>query len=108
MSRGKVFECEITISTGVEEKLLKKHSIEVWEIEEVVYDDPDAFTISYQDCYFIYGQTFAGRYLIVLVRILSQEEIVGLNFPSGMNVIKVITARDMNPKQRKLYNQKRE
>jgi uncharacterized DUF497 family protein len=108
MGRGKVFECEITISTGVEKKLFKKHSIELWEIEEVIYDDPSAFSISYQDCYFIYGQTFAGRYLIVLVRILSQKEIVKLNFPSGVNVIKIITARDMNPKQRKLYKQKME
>ena len=108
MSRGKVFECEITISAGVEEKLLKKHSIEIWEIEEVIYDDPNAFSISYRDCYFIYGQTFAGRYLIVLVRILSQEDIVKLNFPSHVNVIKIITARDMNPKQRRLYNKKKE
>lgn len=108
MTRGKVFECEITISSGVEEKLLKKHSIEVWEIEEVVYDDAFAFSISYLDCYFIYGQTFAGRYLIILVRILSKEEIAKLNYPSGINGIKIITARDMNAKQRKLYNQKKE
>jgi hypothetical protein len=46
MTQGKVFECEITLSSGVEEKLLKKNSIEVWEIEEVVYDDADAFSIS--------------------------------------------------------------
>ncbi len=108
MGRGKVFECEVTVSTGVEEKLIKKHSIEVWEIEEVIYDDPYAFSLSYQDCYFIYGQTLAGRYLIVLVRILSREEVVTLNSLSGVNVIKIITARDMNQKQRKLYNQKKE
>lgn len=107
MQRGKAFECEITISTGVEEKLLRKHSIEFWEIEEAIYEDPYAFSISFKDCYFIYGTTFSGRYLLILIRILSPEEIAALNFPSETNVIKVITARDMNVKQRKLYNQKK-
>ena len=107
MTRGNVFECEITVSTGVEEKLLRKHAIEIWEIEEVVYEDPHAFPLSYQDCYFIYGQTFAGRYILVLVRILSQDEVVDLNLYPKINVIKIITARDMNEKQRKLYSSKR-
>ena len=75
MGRGKPFQCEITVSTGVEEKLFKKHNIEIWEIEEVIYDDPYALSISYRDCYFIYGRTFSGRYLLVLVRILSLKEI---------------------------------
>ena len=107
MTRGKVFECEVTISSGVREKLLRKHHIEVWEIEEVIYDDPYAFSLSYQNCYFIYGQTFAGRYLIVLVRVLSQDEMIQLKLNPKVNVIKIITARDMNEKQRKLYLQKR-
>ena len=46
MAKGKPFECEITISSGVEQKLLKKHNIELWEIEEVVYDDSYAFSIT--------------------------------------------------------------
>lgn len=107
MTRGKVFECEITISPGVKEKLLRKHSIGIWEIEEVIYEDQYAFSISYQDCYFIYGQTFAGRYLLVLVRVLSREEIAKMHFPPRTNMIKIITARDMNAKQRKLYIKKR-
>ena len=107
MTRGKVFECEVTVSTGVKEKLSRKHTIEIWEIEEVVYDDPYAFSLSYQDCYFIYGRTFAGRYLLVLVRVLSQDEVGNLNLPPKTNVIKIITARDMNAKQRNLYHNKR-
>jgi len=107
MARGKPFECEITISTGVKEKLLKKHNIEAWEIEELIYDDPHAFSISYRDCYFIYGQTFSGRYILVLVRILSPEEVSQLGFDQRSNVLKIITARDMNTKQRKIYNQKK-
>ena len=107
MGRGKPFQCEITISSGVEEKLFKKHHIEVWEIEEVIYDDPYAFSITYRDCYFIYGQTFSGRYLLVLVRVLSSEKVSRLGFRSESHLIKIITARDMNTKQRKLYNTKR-
>jgi len=50
MGRGKVFQCEVTISSGVREKLFKKHNIEIWEIEEVIYDDPHAFSIYWLDC----------------------------------------------------------
>lgn len=107
MTKGKVFECEVTISTGVKETLLRKHNIEIWEIEEVIYDDPYSFSLSYQDCYFIYGQTFAGRYLIVLVRVLSKNEVTKLKLNPKVNVIKIITSRDMNEKQRKLYLKKR-
>jgi uncharacterized DUF497 family protein len=103
IAMAKPFECEITISFGVEHKLLQKHKIELWEIEEVVYDDPYSFSLTYRDCYFIYGCTFAGRYLLVLVRVLSAEEIAELPFVHGTNVIRVITAREMNKTQRHLY-----
>ena len=107
MGRGKAFQCEITVSSGVKEKLLQKHNIEVWEIEEVIYDDPHAFSFTYRNCYFIYGRTFSGRYLLVLVRVLSSEEVSELGFNPGTNLLKIISARDMNTKQRKLYNRKR-
>ncbi len=107
MGRGKVFQCEVTISSGVKEKLFKKHNIEIWEVEEVIYDDPHAFSITYRDCYFLYGQTFSGRYLLILVRLLSSEEATQLGFKQEINVIKIITSRDMNTSQRKVYNQKR-
>jgi uncharacterized DUF497 family protein len=103
MTKGKVFEWEITVSSGVKEKLLMKHNIEIWEIGEVIFDDPHAFSLAYQDCYFIYGQSFSGRYLLVIVRILSTEEAIALNFQPGINVIRIITARDMNQKQRRMY-----
>ena len=49
MGRGKVFECEVTVSSGVKEKLQVKHHIEIWEVEEVIYDDPHAFSLIYKD-----------------------------------------------------------
>ena len=107
MGRGKVFQCEVTISSGVREKLFKKHNIEIWEVEEVIYDGPHAFSITYRDCYFLYGQTFSGRYLLILVRLLSSEDVTKLGFKKGINFIKIITARDMNKNQRKMYNKKR-
>ena len=36
MGLGKAFQCEITVSSGVKEKLFKKHNIEIWEIEEAI------------------------------------------------------------------------
>ena len=107
MGRGKVFQCEITVSSGVEEKLFSRHNIEMWEIEEAVYDDPGAFSITYRDCHFIYGQTFAGRYLLVLGRILSAEEVCQFGIEAKTNVLKVITARDMNRNQKNTYNKRR-
>ena len=107
MGRGKVFQCEVTISSGVREKLFKKHNIEIWEVEEVIYDDSHAFSITYRDCYFLYGQTFSGRYLLILVRLLSSEDVTKLGFKQGINFIKIITARDMNKNQTKMYDQKR-
>ena len=89
MGRGKVFQCEATVSSGVREKLLKKHNIEIWEVEEVIYDDPHAFSITYRDCYFLYGQTFSGRYLLILVRLLSLEEVTKLGFNNAINFIKI-------------------
>lgn len=107
MGRGKVFQCQITVSSEVENKLFKKHHIEIWEVEEVIYEDPNAFSLTYRDCYFVYGQTFAGRYLLILVRVLSADEVSKLGFPPKPKVLKIITARDMNPRQRRTYDKRR-
>lgn len=107
MVRGKVFECELTVSSGVKQKLIEKHNIETWEVEEIIYDDPYAFSLTHKDCYFVYGQTFSGRYLLVLVRVLSAEEVTQLGFVPDAKIVKIITARDMNLKQRRMYNQRK-
>jgi uncharacterized DUF497 family protein len=107
MVAGKVFQCEVTVSSGVKEKLLLKHNIEIWEVEEAIYDDSNAFSIVHRDCYFIYGQTYSGRYILVLVRILSSQEVIDLGDEPGRNVLKIITARDMNKKQRRKYSNRK-
>ncbi len=45
MGRDMPFQCEVTVSSGVKEKLSRKRDIDIWEIEEVIYDDPNAFSI---------------------------------------------------------------
>jgi uncharacterized DUF497 family protein len=104
MGRGKPFECEVIVSPGVEEKLSRKHGLEMWEIEEAIFDDPNAFSLKHKDCHFVYGQTLSGRYLLVLVRVLEMEEVRNLGFARGTNLVKIITARDMNQGQRRYYN----
>ncbi len=103
MGKEKIFECEITVSTGVREKLLEKHGIEIWEVEDILYDDPDAFSLKQRDCRFVYGRTYSGRYLLVLARVLRFEEIEALGLDPNVNFVRIITARDMNTKQRRLY-----
>ena len=80
MGQRKVFQCEVTISSVVREKFFKKHNIEIWEVEEVIYDDPHAFSITYRDCYFLYGQTFSGRYLLILVTKPTMEKVNVVSF----------------------------
>ena len=43
----------------------------------------------------------------MLVRVLSSAEVTELGFVSDANIVKIITARDMNLKQRKMYNQRK-
>jgi len=71
-------------------------------VAEAVY--PRAFSVSHQDCHFVCGRTFSGRYLLVLVRVLSPDEVLNLGFDSGANVI---TARKMNTTQRKMCKKRR-
>jgi len=107
MVKGKLFECEVTVSPGVRQKLFKNHNIEIWEVEEVIYEDPYAFSLSHEDSYFIYGRTFSGRYLLVLVRVLTSAEVTELDIVSDANILKIISARDLSIKQRKRYNRRK-
>jgi len=106
-TRSKVLECCLTASSGVEAKLSSKHALEVWEVEEALYDDPSAFALRHGDFHFVYGTTLAGRYLLILVRLLEPEETARLNLDTQQNWIRLITARDMNHAQRRLYERRR-
>lgn len=45
-----------------------------------------------------------SRYLLVLVRVLEIEEVLNLGFARGTNLVKIISARDMNQGQGRYYN----
>ena len=83
---------------GNVEKKLIKHNVENWESEQVffnrplfVIDDPK-HSISEKRCA-AFGKTDADRFLIVV-------------FTKRGDLIRVISARDMNKKEREFYDEK--
>ncbi|PIY36988.1 MAG: hypothetical protein COZ06_33695 [Armatimonadetes bacterium CG_4_10_14_3_um_filter_66_18] len=105
--KPRILECCLTVSPGVETKLSAKHRLEVWEVEEALYDDPGAFALRHGDCHFVHGRTFADRCLLILVRQLSPDEVTQLGLDTGQYWIRLLTARDMNRTQRRLYEHRR-
>jgi len=80
------------------DKNLIKHNVENWECEQIffnrpllVLDDPK-HSIS-EKRWAAFGRTDAGRLLVVV-------------FTRRGNLLRVISARDMNKKERKFYEEK--
>lgn len=91
---------EVIIPFEVEQKLIWKHNVCDYEVEEVTNNHPRIRFVAKgkvqdEDLYAAYGQTDAGRYLIVFF----------LKKKSGQAL--VISARDMDGKERKSYEKKR-
>ena len=87
---------DVIISAEVEEKLVSKHHVFAYEVEELFQHRPHiAFVekgkIRGQDLYVAMGQTEARRYLIAFF----------INKGRGRALI--ISARDMDGKERKHY-----
>jgi len=82
------------------EKLAGKHGVDIDEVEEVLFTRPhvrrhEKGRIHGEDLYAAYGQTKAGRYLIVFFVLKNRTTALP------------ISARDMTPAERKYYaNQK--
>jgi uncharacterized DUF497 family protein len=84
----------------VEDKLIQKHGVLVEEAEEVLFGNPHVRFVEKgyrqrENVYAAYGQTEAGRYLIVFFILKQGEEAL------------VLSARDMDRKERQLYGRKR-
>jgi len=82
------------------EKLGRKHQVSAAEVEEVLDEGPhirrvEKGRVKGEDIYAAYGQTSAGRYLIVLYI----RKITGALLP--------ISARDMDNAERKYYERQR-
>ncbi|MBW2596759.1 MAG: BrnT family toxin [Deltaproteobacteria bacterium] len=80
------------------DKNLIKHNVENWECEQVffnrpllVLDDPK-HSVS-EKRWAAFGKTDADRFLVVI-------------FTKRNNLIRIISARDMNKKERKFYDEK--
>ena len=80
------------------DKNLIKHNVENWECEQVffnrpllVLDDPK-HSVS-EKRWAVFGKTDADRFLVVM-------------FTKRNNLIRIISARDMNKRERKYYDEK--
>ncbi|MCB0061979.1 MAG: BrnT family toxin [Caldilineaceae bacterium] len=82
-----------------EEKLEAKHGVQRFEVEEVLFQQPDVRWMERghqpgENLYAAYGQTFAGRYLIVFFVLKVDHSAL------------VISARDMDAKERRRYGKR--
>ncbi|MCD4766206.1 MAG: BrnT family toxin [Methanosarcinales archaeon] len=73
-----------------EKHILWRHNVTRSEVESVFIGDP-YFRIGGDGTRYVYGQTSSGRYLFVVYL-----------YP-GTGVARIITARDMTKRERKLY-----
>jgi uncharacterized protein len=83
----------------IEDKLWNKHRITVLEAEEVLSGEPHIRYVEQghqegEDLYAAYGQTDAGRYVIIFFVLKRDSQAL------------VISARDMEGKERKTYGRK--
>lgn len=83
---------ELIVEPGREEHIAR-HNISVDEVEEVVFATP-YITRTRQGRYRLIGQTNAGRYLTIIVA------------PRGRGVYGLVTARDADESERRLYQRK--
>ncbi len=91
---------EAIIPFEIEQKLNWKHNVAAYEVEEVLLQHPHIRfaakgNIKGEDLYTALGRTEAGRYLVVFF----------LNKGKGKALI--ISARDMDAKERKRYDKVR-
>ena len=82
---------------GKERKNLEKHGVTAQEVEEVFFDPQkklleDKFHSGSEDRYLLIGQTKPQRLLLVV-------------FPIRNRQIRAISARDLNKKERPLYEE---
>jgi uncharacterized DUF497 family protein len=85
---------EIVITQLQEEHIWTKHHVTPEEVEEVCFSQPVVLR-GRDESYAVFGQTEAGRYLVVLL------------YPRGSGVYGLATARDMTDAERRRYSQMR-
>ena len=65
---------------------IARHAVSPGEVEEACFNEDEASYIrsGRDDLHYVFGKTYSGRYLFVVVKFIRRGE------------VKVITARDMN------------
>jgi len=84
----------------IEDKLLQKHDVLVTEAEEVLFGNPRIRFVEKghredEDLYAAYGQTEEGRHLVVFFIVKQKNQAL------------IISARDMDRKERRSYARRR-
>ena len=90
---------EIIWKTRFADKMAAKHRVSIWQVEEVLTEKAFVVRIARgrvagEDVYEAFGQTHAGRYLVVF-------------FIRKKNAALPISARDMTPSERRYYEKSR-
>ncbi len=84
---------------GNTDKNLPKHQVQNWECEQILFNEPlfilnDPKHSLSEKRWAAFGQTGAGRFLAII-------------FTKRGKLLRVISARDMNRKERKFYEKNR-
>jgi hypothetical protein len=103
MRRPTRLRADLWVSRAVREKPQRTHGLEVWEVEQALFDDRGRFVVQAGALYAVYGRTFAGRYVLCLVRQRSPEESAEQAVESSVTVLRLVTTRDMTDAQRTRY-----
>jgi len=77
-------------------KHISRHAVKPKEVEELCFNEYDAPFIrtGKENLHYVFGKTYSGRLLFVVVRFIRQGE------------IKVITARDMNAWEKNYFKKR--
>lgn len=90
---------QIILLSEIADKILRKHAVNVEELNQILFDRPRVLFVEKgnregEDVYSAYGQTEAGRYLIVFFILKAGNQAL------------ILSAREMDPNERKRYGKK--
>jgi uncharacterized protein len=77
----------------IEDKLIRKHNVYRWEVEERFFEQPQKLRRTVEDKYLLLSRSASGRYLAII-------------FVWKGPFVRIISARDMSAKERSDYRQK--
>ncbi|HUI67884.1 MAG TPA: BrnT family toxin [Nitrospirota bacterium] len=75
---------------------IARHGVNPGEVEEACFneDDPPYVRSGRDDLHYVFGRTYSGRFLFVVVKFIRRGE------------VKVITAREMNAWERRYFRKR--